>query len=93
MRDLPTASLSNLPACRPRHGAGVQVVIPVVIVDDHPIVRAEMRAVLDAASDVTMAGDGGTGAATMRPARDLGPDVLVLDINLSRQPGCIASGG
>ncbi|MBI5652919.1 MAG: response regulator transcription factor [Chloroflexi bacterium] len=54
----------------------------VVIVDDHPIVRAGIRAVLDAADGITVVAEGARGAE----ARDLvaahRPDVLVLDVNL-----------
>jgi len=56
--------------------------IRVVIVDDHPIVRAGIRAVLDAADAITVVAEGARGAE----ARDLvsahRPDVLVLDVNL-----------
>lgn len=54
----------------------------VVIVDDHPIVRAGIRTVLNAAHDITVVAEGACGA----DARDLvaahRPDALVLDVNL-----------
>jgi DNA-binding NarL/FixJ family response regulator len=56
--------------------------ITVVVVDDHPIVRAGMRTVLDAASDVTVVAEGANGADALRLVAQHHPDVLVLDVNL-----------
>ncbi len=54
----------------------------VVIVDDHPIVRAGMRTVLSAARDITIVAEGATGADALRLVAEHQPDVLVLDVNL-----------
>ena len=56
--------------------------ITVVIVDDHPVVRAGMRTVLDAADDVTIVAEGTSGADALRLVAQHRPDVLVLDVNL-----------
>lgn len=56
--------------------------ITVVIVDDHPIVRAGMRAVLSAAPDIQLIGEGENGADALRLAAQLRPDVLALDVQL-----------
>jgi DNA-binding NarL/FixJ family response regulator len=56
--------------------------ITVVIVDDHPIVRAGLRAVLGAAYDISVVGEGATAADALRLAAESQPDVLVLDVNL-----------
>jgi DNA-binding NarL/FixJ family response regulator len=56
--------------------------IKVVIVDDHPIVRAGMRAILSAAEDVSIVGEGCTGMEALRLVELHQPDVLVLDVNL-----------
>jgi two-component system, NarL family, response regulator LiaR len=56
--------------------------ITVAIVDDHPIVRAGIRAVLGAATDLNVVAEGATGADALRVAAELLPDVLVLDVNL-----------
>lgn len=56
--------------------------IRIVIVDDHPVVRAGLRAVLDAEPDIDVAGeahDHGTATATIT---DLAPDVVLLDVHL-----------
>jgi DNA-binding NarL/FixJ family response regulator len=56
--------------------------IAVVIVDDHPIVRAGMRAVLDGAADICVVAEGASGAEAIRLVVQHHPDVLVLDVNL-----------
>ena len=56
--------------------------ITVVVVDDHPIVRAGMSAVLEKAPDITVVGAVGTGAAALAAVEAHHPDVLVLDVNL-----------
>ncbi|MBM3130706.1 MAG: response regulator transcription factor [Chloroflexi bacterium] len=54
----------------------------VVIVDDHPIVRAGMCAVLNRANDIRVVAEGATGADALRLVAAHRPDVLVLDVNL-----------
>lgn len=56
--------------------------ITVVIIDDHPVVRAGLRTVLDAAEDVTVLATGHNGSDALELALDYHPDVLVLDVNL-----------
>lgn len=59
----------------------------VVIVDDHPIVRAGMRTVLDTAPDIKVLSEGDCGADALRLVNQLAPNVLVLDLNLPDQNG------
>ncbi len=56
--------------------------IRVVIVDDHPVVRAGMRAILEAAQDVAILAEGASGDEALRLVKAHSPDVLVLDVNL-----------
>jgi DNA-binding NarL/FixJ family response regulator len=56
--------------------------ISVAIVDDHPIVRAGLRAILEAASDLHVVAEGATAAEALRLTAEFQPDVLVLDVNL-----------
>jgi len=57
-------------------------VINVVIIDDHPIVRAGMRAVLEISTDIQVIAEGKDGNDALRLVAELKPDVLVLDLNL-----------
>jgi DNA-binding NarL/FixJ family response regulator len=61
--------------------------IRVVLVDDHPIVRAGMRMVLAGAEDIQILADGACGADALRLVGELQPDVLVLDVNLPDMNG------
>jgi len=61
--------------------------ITVVIVDDHPVVRAGIRTIVDAAPDVTVVGEGASGAAALRLVAQHHPDVLLLDVNLPNLNG------
>jgi DNA-binding NarL/FixJ family response regulator len=54
----------------------------VVIVDDHPVVRAGLRAVLDGADDVEVVATGDDDTDALRLVTRHRPDVLVLDVNL-----------
>ncbi|CAG0948072.1 partial Transcriptional regulatory protein DegU, partial [Anaerolineae bacterium] len=66
---------------------GGVTMITVVIVDDHPIVRAGMRTVLNAAGDITVVADGACGADALSLVAAHHPDVLVLDVNLPDMSG------
>ena len=59
-----------------------EIMTTVVIVDDHPIVRAGMRAILEAEADINVIGEGTKGADALRLVDDLCPDVLALDVQL-----------
>jgi len=61
--------------------------IRVVLVDDHPVVRAGMRAVLEKAEDMLVVAEGGDGEAALRLAGEYRPEVLVLDINMPDMTG------
>jgi DNA-binding NarL/FixJ family response regulator len=56
--------------------------ISVAIVDDHPVVRAGLRAILEAAGDMRVVAEGATAMDALRLTAEFQPDVLVLDINL-----------
>ncbi len=59
--------------------------IKVMLADDHPIVRAGIKNELAQAPDIDVVGEAADGDEALRLARDLQPDVLVLDINMPGQ--------
>jgi two-component system, NarL family, response regulator LiaR len=56
--------------------------IRILLVDDHPIVRNGVRAVLEAESDVEVVGEAETGTSAVNLAQRLRPDVVVTDLLL-----------
>lgn len=61
--------------------------IDIIIIDDHPVVRAGIRAVLGATAGLNIVAEGVNGADALRLMTDLRPDVLVLDVNLPDMDG------
>jgi DNA-binding NarL/FixJ family response regulator len=59
----------------------IAVVARVLIVDDHPPFRAQARALL-LASGYDVVGEATDGESGVRVARDMSPDVMLLDIHL-----------
>ncbi len=56
--------------------------VNVAIVDDHPVVRAGIRAILAVAPDLNVVAEGVSGQDALRLIDVHRPDVLVLDVNL-----------
>lgn len=65
--------------------------ISVLIVDDHPIVREGVSAILHTAPDIEVVGEAGDGAAAIRLAHDLQPDVVLMDLRLPGLDGVEAT--
>jgi DNA-binding NarL/FixJ family response regulator len=66
-------------------------VIRVVVADDQALVRAGFRVLLSSASDITVVGEAEDGAAAIRLARDVLPDVVLMDIRMPGQDGLAAT--
>ncbi len=56
--------------------------ITVLLADDHKIVRDGLRALLERQDDVDVVAEAENGRDAVRLARDLGPDVIVMDISM-----------
>ena len=56
--------------------------IRAVVIDDHPVVVAGARALMDASDDIVCVGDANTGAAALVLIKETDPDVIVLDVSL-----------
>ena len=56
--------------------------VRVHIVDDHPLFRDGLRGLLETESDIEVAGEAGSGEEAVLLARELQPDVILMDLNL-----------
>ncbi len=64
--------------------------IRVLLVDDHAILRAGLRALLETYEDIEVVGEAGTGEEGIRKARELDPDVVVMDVMMPGMNGLTA---
>ena len=61
--------------------------ITVFLLDDHEMVRRELRELLGAEPDIRVVGDAGTAASALTQIRALHPDVAILDVRLPDSDG------
>jgi two-component system, NarL family, response regulator NreC len=61
--------------------------VRVLIVDDHAVVRAGLRLLLEAEEDIEPVGEAGSAREAIFQARALKPDVILLDVVMPEQSG------
>lgn len=71
--------------------AGAAPGIRVLIADDQALLRHSLALILDAAPDLTVVGSAATGREATRLARELRPDVIVMDIRMPDGDGIEAT--
>ena len=59
----------------------------VMLVDDHEIMRDGLREVLERSGDFEVVGQAGDGAAAVRAAQSLRPDVIIMDVMMPLKNG------
>ena len=65
--------------------------IKVLIADDHQIVRESLRALLEKEPGITVVGEAGEGRTALRLARELVPDVIIMDVVMAELNGIEAT--
>jgi signal transduction histidine kinase len=65
--------------------------IRILLVDDHRVVRQALAQLLRAEADLEVVGEAGTGTAAVALARQLTPEVVLMDINMPEMNGIEAT--
>ncbi|MEU7066994.1 response regulator [Streptomyces sp. NPDC053429] len=65
--------------------------VTVLLVDDEPLVRAGLRAVLEAQPDIEVVGEAADGASVVPLVRQLRPDVVAMDVRMPLLDGIEAT--
>jgi DNA-binding NarL/FixJ family response regulator len=66
-------------------------VIRVLLVDDHPVVRQGLHAMLDAEADLTVVGQASSGAEAVEFVANDPPDVVLMDLRMPGMDGATAT--
>jgi YesN/AraC family two-component response regulator len=61
--------------------------IRVLIVDDHAVVREGLRTFLELQDGIEVVGEAGDGAEALERAKELEPDVVLMDLVMPRLDG------
>jgi len=69
----------------------VAELIRILLVDDHTMVRQELRSVLTTYPNIEIVGEAGDGETAIRMAAQLRPAVIIMDINLPKIDGIAAT--
>jgi DNA-binding NarL/FixJ family response regulator len=67
------------------------VSIRVLVADDQPLVRSGFRMILEERSDLELVGEAGDGAEAIALARELDPDVILMDVRMPGVDGVAAT--
>jgi DNA-binding NarL/FixJ family response regulator len=65
--------------------------IRVLLVDDHPVLRTGLRALIEQEADLVVVGESGDGREALALARQLRPDVIIMDISMPGLDGLEAT--
>ena len=65
--------------------------IKVLIVDDHAVVRAGIRMLLESDPELAIVGEGENGEDAIRLSKDLSPDVVLMDVTMPEMDGVEAT--
>jgi DNA-binding NarL/FixJ family response regulator len=66
-------------------------VIRVLLVDDHAVMRAGFRMILESAGDIAVVGEASTGVEAVAAASDVRPDVICMDVQMPDMDGLEAT--
>src|SRR3954469_7332123 len=85
--------MAGVPAChgdtRAKGGTPMaeNAAIRILVVDDHPVLRDGVTAILETQSDMTLVGEARDGAEAIARFRELKPDVTLMDLQMPGMGG------
>jgi DNA-binding NarL/FixJ family response regulator len=65
--------------------------IRVLVVDDHPVVRKGLGSCLSRQENILVVGEAGDGREALRKAKELAPDIVMMDIDMPHMNGLTAT--
>ena len=65
--------------------------VKVLLVDDHPVVRAGLKALLETTERVEVVGEASSGEEAVEKARTLEPDIVIMDLAMPGMDGVQAT--
>lgn len=65
--------------------------IRLLIVDDHTVLRDALRALLSLSEDIEIVGEASEGAEAVEKAKELRPDIVVMDLGMPKMDGLEAT--
>lgn len=83
--------IATLPSPAASLNCPAQTRVRLLIVDDHPIVRKGIRLCLARHPQLEVVGEAGDGREAVRRARDLQPDIVLMDIDMPEMSGLAAA--
>src|SRR5690606_30309794 len=92
-----TASRAAAPAwssgspCMERREPDMSQLIKILLADDHTVLRAGLKALLDAEEDMHVVGEASNGEEAVDRAKALKPDVVVMDLSMPGMNGLEAT--
>ena len=75
----------------PQSNENIGCVIPVVLADDHPLLRAALKGALESQPDICVVGEAANGEEAVALVMALGPKVAILDISMPMLSGIEAA--
>jgi two-component system nitrate/nitrite response regulator NarL len=87
MSSSPMISSRQMPAAKPASGK----VIRVLLADDHPVVRKGLSSCLAHSGQVVIVGEATDGQEALRKAKELAPDLVLMDIEMPLLNGLTAA--